>query len=168
MDPRYLEANLVESDATAPHFSQPGHCLWCNSLLTGKATKYCSLKEFDQEKYRHYAQSPCYIHFFRYFYSRPAYQRATLIRDDFTCRKCGIRPMREDRPWLPDLSELHVDHIIPISKNGHRTLDNLQTLCKRCNLIKSDKIEFQIAVGVGSRREPKNIFQLPLLEPDKV
>jgi len=165
MDRRYLEAGRVEADAAAPHFVEPGHCLWCNRPLTGKATKYCSLKEFDQEKYRHYSTSPCYISFFHYFYHRPAYQRATFIRDDFICRKCGIRPMREDKPWLPDLSEIHCDHIIPISRGGPRTLDNLQTLCKKCNLAKGDKIEVQTAVGVSGRRD---MFQLPLLEPDKV
>lgn len=33
------------------------------------------------------------------------------------------------------------DHIIPLSKGGPNTLDNLQTMCVRCNGKKADKID---------------------------
>ena len=33
-----------------------------------------------------------------------------------------------------------IDHIIPISKGGTHTWDNVQLLCRRCNYMKSDKI----------------------------
>lgn len=33
-----------------------------------------------------------------------------------------------------------IDHIIPISKGGTRTKDNLQFLCDKCNFEKADKI----------------------------
>lgn len=42
-------------------------------------------------------------------------------RDDFTCQTCGSRTM------------LRADHIIPESKGGPMTLENLQTLCSACN-----------------------------------
>lgn len=35
--------------------------------------------------------------------------------------------------------EMEGDHIIPWSKGGHTTDDNLQMLCKECNSAKSDK-----------------------------
>ena len=54
-----------------------------------------------------------------------------LKRDDFKCQKCGIS--------AKDGAKLHVDHIIPVSKGGITTLSNLQILCDRCNLGKSDK-----------------------------
>ena len=38
-------------------------------------------------------------------------------------------------------NDLEVDHIIPISKGGKSTYDNLQTLCHRCNVRKGAKIE---------------------------
>ena len=40
---------------------------------------------------------------------------------------------------LPDLSALHVDHIVPFSKGGKTTWANCQTLCKRCNLRKGNR-----------------------------
>ena len=50
-------------------------------------------------------------------------------RDHSRCVKCG------------SAHNLEIDHIIPISKGGKSTYDNLQTLCKRCNMNKSDIIE---------------------------
>lgn len=54
-----------------------------------------------------------------------------LWRDGYKCQICGIT--------AKDGAKLHVDHIIPIAKGGKTVPDNLQTLCERCNLGKSDK-----------------------------
>jgi 5-methylcytosine-specific restriction endonuclease McrA len=153
---RYLDASSVKEDASAPAFVEPGHCLWCNSLLTGRATRFCSLKSFPKEEYYYYADSPCAIHFSYYWYARPAYQRAVLIRDNFTCQKCGLHPMRKDKPWLPDLFQLHVDHIIPISKVGFTEMINLQTLCARCNLKKGAKVPGEEPPGIPSSKVKRN------------
>lgn len=59
------------------------------------------------------------------------------IRDNYTCRKCGLSSSVE-----PHLL-LEIDHIIPLSKNGLTTEDNLQTLCWKCNRSKGAKIENQ-------------------------
>ena len=55
-----------------------------------------------------------------------------LKRDDFKCCACGASPAKD--PAV----DLHIDHIIPWSKGGETTLANLQTLCSRCNIGKSD------------------------------
>jgi hypothetical protein len=55
-----------------------------------------------------------------------------LTRDSFRCRSCGRSPAVERGVVL------HVDHIIPWSKGGQTVDENLQTLCDRCNLGKSD------------------------------
>lgn len=55
-----------------------------------------------------------------------------LARDNFKCCACGASPAKD--PAV----ELHVDHIIPWSKGGETELENLQTLCSKCNLGKSD------------------------------
>lgn len=55
-------------------------------------------------------------------------------RDNFKCCLCGASPAKD--PTV----ELHVDHIIPWAKGGETTLDNLQTLCSKCNIGKSDSI----------------------------
>ena len=58
-----------------------------------------------------------------------------LMRDGFTCRKCGKSPMKEIGV------ELHVDHINPWSKGGETVPDNLETKCQQCNLGKGNAFE---------------------------
>lgn len=50
----------------------------------------------------------------------------------FRCAICG-----KSRENYPDL-ELHIDHIIPYSKGGETVLENLQVLCKSCNMGKGN------------------------------
>jgi hypothetical protein len=57
-----------------------------------------------------------------------------LKRDNFSCRKCGRSPAKD-----PTII-LHVDHIIPWSKDGETVIENLETLCEQCNLGKSNLV----------------------------
>ena len=50
-------------------------------------------------------------------------------RDGGQCVKCGSK------------EDIHYDHIIPVSKGGSTTEQNLELLCQQCNLSKTDKIE---------------------------
>lgn len=55
-----------------------------------------------------------------------------MQRDNFKCCACGASPAKD-----PSV-ELHVDHIVPWSKGGATVIENLQTLCSKCNLGKGD------------------------------
>ena len=55
-----------------------------------------------------------------------------MQRDNFRCCICGASPAKD-----PNI-ELQIDHVVPWSKGGETTIDNLQTLCRVCNLGKSD------------------------------
>jgi len=57
---------------------------------------------------------------------------AVLARDKWKCLSCG-RSSKEDGVLL------EVDHIIPRSKGGSDDMSNLQTLCKKCNIGKSNR-----------------------------
>lgn len=62
----------------------------------------------------------------------PKLRRQVLMRDHYTCVKCGA-----DRKTDKTI-KLEVDHIVPASKKGPSVLENLQTLCSRCNSGKSN------------------------------
>ena len=49
-----------------------------------------------------------------------------LTRDGNTCRLCGIKVTGEN---------IHFDHILPWSKGGETTLENIQILCAHHNLV---------------------------------
>jgi hypothetical protein len=72
-------------------------------------------------------------------------------RDEFTCQYCGGHP---------PIVVLHVDHIIPVSKNGGNEMENLITSCSDCNLGKSNielsKITNPIRLNHEDLKEKEN------------
>lgn len=62
----------------------------------------------------------------------PEPQRNMIFdRDGYKCVKCG------------STDNLQIDHIIPFSKGGKTEADNLQTLCKICNVKKGNRLEIE-------------------------
>jgi 5-methylcytosine-specific restriction endonuclease McrA len=62
----------------------------------------------------------------------PAFTRFNVfLRDRFTCQYCGAR------------DELTFDHLIPRSKGGMTTWDNVVTACSPCNLQKGGQLPHQ-------------------------
>jgi len=58
--------------------------------------------------------------------------RMTILRrDNYRCQMCGASASNG--------ATLHVDHIIPVSRDGRTVAENLQALCEPCNLGKSNR-----------------------------
>lgn len=64
----------------------------------------------------------------------PKLRQQIKERDNYTCKQCSNSTSQE-----PNLL-LEIDHILPVSKGGMTTEDNLQTLCWKCNRSKGAKI----------------------------
>jgi len=66
-----------------------------------------------------------------------------LERDSFACIYCG------QTPALTKGIILHIDHVVPFAAGGKTVLENLQTLCRECNLGKG-KDSIQVEQGAAA------------------
>jgi 5-methylcytosine-specific restriction endonuclease McrA len=75
---------------------------------------------------------------------RPAFTRFNVfLRDNFSCQYCLDR--------LPT-QELTFDHVIPRSRGGRTTWENVVTACGTCNLLKGNRMPREI--GMFPRKTP--------------
>lgn len=67
-------------------------------------------------------------------------RRAVLVRDNFRCQYCGR-------------AAENVDHVIPRSRGGRHTWDNVVAACRPCNSRKENRSPAE--VGLRLRQAPK-------------
>ena len=83
-----------------------------------------------------------YVRIPRDTHRRRITRRAVFARDEWTCQYCGSR------------SNLTVDHVLPKSKGGSSSWENIVASCAPCNRRKGDSLPRQ--VGMHLRREPRS------------
>lgn len=71
-------------------------------------------------------------------------RRNVVIRDERRCQYCDK---------LVPYEEQTLDHVIPKSRGGKSTWENLVLACKRCNTMKADNLPEE--VGMVLLRQPK-------------
>ncbi len=59
---------------------------------------------------------------------------AVIARDGEYCHKCGKKFIRT--------AQLHLHHIVPLSKGGNNKISNLQLLCEKCHLSEHGRKKF--------------------------
>lgn len=84
-----------------------------------------------------------YVKIPRRLLTLPLTRRNVLKRDNYTCQYCGQRP---------ENSELTLDHIVPRSRGGGHTWENLVAACAPCNRRKGDNLPGE--VGMPLQRTP--------------
>jgi 5-methylcytosine-specific restriction endonuclease McrA len=70
-------------------------------------------------------------------------RRSVVVRDNFTCQYCGDTPGR---------GLLTLDHIVPRSKGGQTSWENVVAACRACNMRKGDRTPEQ--AGMALRKKP--------------
>lgn len=87
---------------------------------------------FDSVQKRDFVKA---LNFCRSFWSNGTWRMRFEVfkRDGFKCVFCGRS--------AKDGVKLEVDHILPRSLGGNNHMDNYQTLCRDCNLGKSNNME---------------------------
>jgi 5-methylcytosine-specific restriction endonuclease McrA len=78
-------------------------------------------------------------------------RREVFLRDDYTCQYCGIRTR-----------ELTLDHVMPKSRGGKHTWENLVSACRPCNHRKGGKTLNEVRMKLAHEpRQPKaNIYHI--------
>jgi 5-methylcytosine-specific restriction endonuclease McrA len=78
----------------------------------------------------------------------PLTKKNVLLRDDYRCAYCGVRGDRS----------MTVDHVIPKSRGGSSTFENLVASCSECNSRKRDRTPDEARMPLRIRpREPQHI-----------
>ncbi|MBX7245008.1 MAG: HNH endonuclease [Candidatus Sumerlaeaceae bacterium] len=73
-------------------------------------------------------------------------RRNIYTRDNYTCQYCGV---------IPPKDELTIDHVIPRSRGGKSTWDNVVLACMRCNMKKGDRMPGEIGLKLPTQpRKP--------------
>jgi 5-methylcytosine-specific restriction endonuclease McrA len=114
-------------------------------LVTGKAEPIDSLASHYREirSVSHVLRVPDTIRLtvgsMERFWKPPGVNRREVLkRDKYRCQYCGSR------------SKLTLDHVIPRSKGGLNTWDNLVTACESCNGTKGDRTPQQAGMILQS------------------
>jgi len=105
-----------------------GYCACgCGRILTGKRRKWAT----DN------CRENAFLHFSIIKGDNEIIRKEVFNRDNGFCYHCG----QFDNKW-------QVDHIVPVSKGGGGCgLDNLQTLCNECHVIKHYRVSHHRAIS---------------------
>lgn len=76
-------------------------------------------------------------------FNLPVSRRTVLSRDDYTCQYCGAQPGKGD---------LTMDHVLPRSRGGDHSWENVTTACGPCNRRKGNRTPAE--AGMSLRRKP--------------
>ena len=122
----------------------PVHCLTCNNEFIPTPDTYLQFCSDDCKLFAKQASwSASAAKRRAVIYSIPFTERVNtaeiFARDGGICQSCGIKTSKAGGKYHKDYPT--IDHIIPISKGGGHIAANLQCMCLRCNIKKSDKIE---------------------------
>jgi 5-methylcytosine-specific restriction endonuclease McrA len=77
----------------------------------------------------------------RHWKAPPVNRREVFRRDNHACQYCG------------STKHLTLDHVIPRSKGGTHTWDNVVTACEKCNSCKGDRLLHE--TGMVLKAKPK-------------
>ncbi len=80
--------------------------------------------------------------------TRALSRKNILLRDRHTCQYCECT-------FSP--ADLTLDHVIPRSRGGSGTWENLVTSCRRCNNRKGDRLPEEAGMHLGRRPRPFNL-----------
>lgn len=101
---------------------------------------------------------PAVIRLVRYVHVPKRFRRQVtntflFARDDYTCQYCG-----RHKSELKGRQFLTRDHVLPVSRGGRNTWDNVVTSCSPCNNRKGGRLPEEAGLSLASEpREPNYV-----------
>ncbi|MBC8182232.1 HNH endonuclease [candidate division KSB1 bacterium] len=81
-------------------------------------------------------------------------KKSVFLRDKYTCQYCG-------KKFEP--GNLTLDHVLPKSRGGRSTWENLVTSCKTCNVRKADRTPKEAGMKLQNRKKLDSLFYLQVV-----
>jgi hypothetical protein len=103
-------------------------------IMAGKAVKSYNCQQLYEIQTTsgvyHLPNSITLINYVRIPFRKVSLTRKNIFfRDNYTCQYCGER----------NIKKMTLDHVVPRSRDGGNTWENLVTCCRRCNVKKRDR-----------------------------
>ncbi|GAN87571.1 HNH endonuclease [Komagataeibacter intermedius] len=150
-DSQYLPALVLNADFRPLSYFPLSLWSWQDAIRAVWLDRVSVLSEYDTvvRSPTHSLRLPSVIALKDYIPSarKPAFTRFNVfLRDNFSCQYCNTR--------FPT-QELTFDHVIPRSRGGRTSWENVVTACSPCNLIKGSYMPHQIRMyPAGTPAQP--------------
>jgi 5-methylcytosine-specific restriction endonuclease McrA len=120
---------------------------WQDAIKAVVADRVAVVSEYDRIVHspRHSIRLPSVIALKEFIPAarKPAFTRFNVfLRDRFSCQYCG--------GWFPT-HDLTFDHVMPRSRGGRTTWENVVTACAPCNLQKGDRLLHEVGMALLNR-----------------
>jgi len=129
---RYYKNGSVEVSKECAYCSNP----FVIPLSENAANMYCSSRCYNKSSKKVSGNPKKRAAHYNVEYEYINYRRVFDV-DDWRCYICGVKTQK-DNIYADDAAEL--DHVIPLSKGGPHTYDNVRCSCRKCNGDKHDSI----------------------------
>lgn len=80
--------------------------------------------------------------------TRALSRKNILVRDHHTCQYCGR---------IHSATDLTLDHVVPRSRGGKSTWENLVSCCRNCNNRKGNRLPAEAGMGLVQNPQPFNL-----------
>jgi 5-methylcytosine-specific restriction endonuclease McrA len=88
-------------------------------------------------------------------FALPLSRRTVLARDHYTCQYCGLQSSR---------ANLTIDHVLPRSRGGETSWENVVTACGSCNRRKGNRTPDEARMPLVRQPRRPRYLALTLLE----
>jgi 5-methylcytosine-specific restriction endonuclease McrA len=136
-------------------------CSWKRAVVLLMKGKAVAVERQQEDVLPHRFPRPVVIRLLHYVKiphkEIPLTRRNVMHRDNYTCQYCGRK------------ADLTIDHILPRSRGGKDTWENVTVACLKCNIKKGDRTPAEAGYTLHQKpTRPFNFVQFELSKQRRV